>query len=94
MPGIMAMIHFMIDDENPGGLTKDVVHTAFRFPFINLYLHRLVSYSVVGITDKAGSFLKRLGFRQEGLCKEAAILPDCTRDVEIYGMLKAECRWL
>ena len=76
-PGSMVMIHFM---QEPGALTRDVVRTAFGYPFRVLHVPRLVSYCVPGITDKAGEFLKRLGFRLEGVFKEAARLPDGPKD--------------
>ncbi len=91
IPGSSVTIHFT---QEPGCLDMAIVRKAFRFPFNDLYVPRLVSYSVVGITDEAGKFLKRLGFRPEGTCKEAAQLPDGPRDVELFGMLRSECRWL
>lgn len=94
IPGSMVMIHFLADTNNVGIITRETIRFAFRFPFISLHVPRLVSYSVLGITDRAGKLLKRLGFRIEGILKEAGRLPDGPRDVEIYGMLREECRWL
>jgi len=90
MPGVQVTIHFL---NEPGGLNRAVVRKAFGFPFNDLQVPVLVSYSIKGLTDKAGDFLKRLGFRPEGVRKEAARLPDGPRDVEMFGMLARECRW-
>lgn len=94
IPGSQVMIHFLADTDNPGIITKKIIQVAFRFPFISLHVPRLISYCISGITDDAGKLLKRLGFRQEGMLREAARLPDGPRDVEIYGMRIKECRWL
>ena len=91
IPGSEVMIHFM---NEPGGLTREVIRKAFGFPFNELHVPRLVSYCVKGVTDKAGDFLERLGFRIEGVRKEAARLPDGPQDVKMFRMLKRECKWL
>ncbi len=91
IPGSMVMIHFI---HKPGSLTREVIRTAFKYPFLMLHVPMLVSYSIVGKTDEAGKFLKRLGFRVEGRRKEAARLPNGPRDIKIYAMLKRECRWI
>lgn len=91
IPGSSVTIHFT---QELGRLDRAIVRKAFGFPFNDLHVPRLVSYSVVGVTDEAGEFLKRLGFRPEGTCKEAAQLPDGPRDVTLFGMLRRECRWL
>lgn len=90
-PGITVTIHFL---QKPGVLNKSIVKKAFKFPFNDLLVPRLISYSIIDITDNAGHFLKRLGFRLEGTLKEAARMPNGIKDVEIYGMLKRECKWL
>ena len=93
-PGISVVIHFLQDPDHEGGLTKDVVREAFGFPFLRLYVPRLASYCIPGVTDAAGEYLKRLGFRVEGRFKESIRMPDGFKDVEVYGMLKSECRWI
>lgn len=92
--GNLVAIHFLHDSGKPGSLTREVLRMAFTFPFCDLCLPRVMSYSIVGVTDKAGDFLLRLGFRHEGTLKEALQLPDIRADLSIYGILKNECRWL
>ncbi len=94
VPGNLVAIHFLQDTDRPGSITRDVLRKAFSFPFRSLHVPRLMSYRIVGVTDKAGDFLLRLGFRLEGVFKEALQLPDDRADLEVYGMLERECRWL
>jgi len=94
IPGNLVAIHFLQAIGNVGSLTRKVLREAFRFPFRELHLPRIMSYRIVGVTDNAGDFLKRLGFRAEGVLKEALQLPDSRADLEIYGMLERECKWL
>ena len=91
IPGTQVTIHFMNES---GGLNREVVKKAFGFPFNDLHVPILVSYSVTGRTDNAEKFLQRLGFTLEGVRREAARLPDGPRDIKLYGMLRRECRWL
>lgn len=91
IPGVQVMIHFL---NEPGGLNRAVVRKAFGFPFNELHVPRLVSYCIKGVTDKAGDFLERLGFRIEGVQKEAVRLPDGPRDVRMFRMLRRECKYI
>jgi RimJ/RimL family protein N-acetyltransferase len=67
----------------------------FAYPFRQLDCRRLGA--TTGVTNQpARAFLCRLGFRLEGICRQA--LPpsavDPAGDAVIYGMTPAECRWL
>ena len=69
---------------------KDV----FDYPFEILGLRRVSSYSIEGVTDKAGRFLEGLGFKQEGVIRNRARKPDGSyADIKIYGLLREEARW-
>ncbi len=94
IPGVTVVIHFLQDPEQRGSVTRSTVREAFRYPFEDLKVPVLTSYSIPGVTDKAGEYLERLGFVREGRRREILRLPDGPRDEVIYGMLRRECRWL
>ena len=94
IPGVVVVIHFLQDPDYKGSVTRKTVKEAFSFPFEKLHVPRLSSYCITGVTDSAGKYLKRLGFRLEGTFKESTRTPNGFKDVEIYGMLKSECKWL
>lgn len=75
----------------PGGhwLTRGFLRAVFRYPFVQLGCRRVTGY--VPLTNlNAQRFDEHLGFRREGLMREA--LPN-GEDVIVYGMLERESRW-
>lgn len=71
-------------------LTREFLYHAFAYPFLQLRCRR-VSGLVRIDNFKAQHFDERLGFRREGLLREA---DDDGCDLIVYGMLRRECRWL
>lgn len=70
-------------------MTRQFLRAAFRYPFIQLGCRRVSGFVPVTNLD-AQRFDEHLGFRREGLMREA--LPN-GEDVIVYGMLERESRW-
>lgn len=70
-------------------LTREFLRSCFAYPFIQLGLRRVTGY-VPAKNLEARRFDEHLGFRYEGILREA--LAD--DDVLIYGMLRRECRFI
>jgi RimJ/RimL family protein N-acetyltransferase len=69
--------------------TRRSLQAAFSYPFLQAGSKRCGA--TIAIQNRhAREFVERLGFRQEGIGREAWL----SGDVAIYGMLRAECRWL
>lgn len=80
-------MHLVVED--PRGVTRGTLRSAFEAPFIHWGLQR-VSALVAGSNRNSRDFLERCGFKFEGV-KRAAIDGE---DELVYGMLKSECRWI
>jgi len=70
--------------------TREFLMCVFRYPFIQLGLPRVTSFVEAG-HDKSLILNKKLGFQQEGVMRCAS---DNGGDLIMFGMLKAECKWL
>lgn len=70
-------------------LTRYVIESVFRYPFVQLKCDRLTS-----MTPKSNvstrKFLAGLGFKEEGNIRRGFLRDDCI----VYGMLHEECRWI
>ena len=82
-------IEASIAASTPAWCSRRNLVAIFSYPFCQLECRRL------GATTEAGNthtrqFLRRLGFREEGVCRDA--MP--SGDAVIYGMTAAECLWL
>lgn len=70
-------------------LTRSVIESVFKYPFIQLKCDRLTS-----MTPKSNihtrDFLVGLGFKEEGNIRRGFLRDDCI----VYGMLREECRWI
>jgi ribosomal-protein-serine acetyltransferase len=91
-PGRSAELGFWIDAEFEGrGLVTRSASAVLDHAFGPLGLHRV---EVQTTTDniRSRSVAQRLGFRQEGVLREAAAFPGATRDVVVYGLLSSEWR--
>ena len=69
--------------------THEFLRACFGYPFHQLKVRRLTGY-VPSKNAAARKLDEHLGFRLEGVKRDA--LPD--DDLCIYGMTRAECRWL
>jgi RimJ/RimL family protein N-acetyltransferase len=82
-------IEASIASTEPSWCSRRNLAAIFAYPFRQLGCTRLGAVTAAENHDVRG-FLKRLGFRQEGLLKSA--LPG-RRDAVIFGMTPEECRW-
>lgn len=71
-------------------LTRHFIGEAFRYPFLQLGVRR-ITVPVVATNARAIGFVEGLGFVHEGTMRKR--WRDGS-DLLIYGMLRAECRWL
>lgn len=69
--------------------TRTALYYLFAYPFEQLGCRR-VTATTARNKHTVNAFLRRLGFRHEGLMREALN----GVDARIYGMLKKECKWL
>jgi len=70
-------------------MTRELLVAAFRYPFVTAGLNRVTGL-VPAKNVEALAFDQKLGFRLEGVCREA--LPD--DDVVILGLLKRDCPFI
>ena len=73
----------------PRWATRRTLHAAFAFPFLQLRVRRCGATIAAG-NRRARALVERLGFILEGMARDAWL----SDDVAIYGMRRAECRWL
>jgi hypothetical protein len=74
---------------DPGWLTRKSLRAFFHFPFVQLKCRRVTGI-VHRKNKRARDVNERMGFRLEGVCKHGFE----TGDAIIYGMTRAECRWI
>lgn len=66
-----------------------------NYAFRQLELPRLTSFCFIGLTDNAGLFLEKLGFKHEGTTRKGFRTPNGRYiDVKLYGLLAEECTWI
>jgi RimJ/RimL family protein N-acetyltransferase len=87
--GPNVMMH-VASDGSRHWMTPAYMAACFRYPFLQLKVNR-VSGLVRADNPDAQRFDEALGFKKEGVLREAAA--DGT-DLFLYGMLKRECRYL
>jgi len=89
------LIHATIDTKYQGKwATKNILKQIFQYVFEILELPRLSGISIVGMSDKAGEFLLRLGFKEEGCIRKGMRLTNGYYDLKMFGMLKEECKFI
>jgi RimJ/RimL family protein N-acetyltransferase len=75
---------------SPRWCTRSIMRTVFSYPFHQIGCKRITA-SVEDMNQPVRAFLCHLGFRQEGVMRQAF---RTGRDAVIFGMLRDECRWL
>jgi len=93
-PGISVIIHTTFHPEYPSAMNRKVIRHIFDYAFNKLLVRRITALSFPGITDKTVKFLERLGFKQEGRMREAIEIDKTPGDLELFGMLRKDCRWI
>lgn len=84
-----ANIDMSIASISPRWCSRTVLGALFAYPFEMLKVRRATA--ITGRKNKiARDFLRRLGFREEGIARHGFARDDAV----IHGMLKAECRWI
>lgn len=73
-----------------GWLSRRIIRELLGYPLNQLGCHRLTACAARG-NQKSRKLLTDLGFIEEGKVRRGI---DTKRDMMIYGMLRAECRWL
>jgi RimJ/RimL family protein N-acetyltransferase len=88
-------IEASIASTTPRWCSRRNLAAIFAYPFRQLDCHRLGA--TTGVKNQpARAFLCRLGFREEGICRQA-LPPSAANpagDAVIYGMTPGECWWL
>lgn len=75
---------------HPKWCTRKHLFYFFAYPFLQLGCARVTGIQAQANT-RAHQMAERLGFTKEGVLRAGW---DGERDAWIYGMLKAECRWI
>jgi RimJ/RimL family protein N-acetyltransferase len=82
---------------HPRWCNRRTLFACFWYPFLSLNCRRFGA-TTAATNQPSKAFLCRLGFRREGIARQAmhdATAPgDGVCDAIIYGMLASECRWL
>lgn len=76
-------------EPNKRWATRPVLRAIFAYPFLQLGVRRVTALVATGNTASR-SLVESLGWTREGLMRDA--LPG--DDLIVYGMTRAECRWL
>lgn len=95
IPGLDIVIHGFIDpDYQRRWLSRTILKIIYTRIFIELELDRVSGYALTGETTAGAKLLEGMGFDLEGVRSRAAIKYGKKYDVELYGMLKEDCRWI
>lgn len=93
-PGLNIVVHCFVEERHRSRwVSRQALKEIAAYIFGHLGLHRMSGYSITGISDKAGEFLLKLGFMQEGTIRQGRKIDDKFYDIKMYGLLKEECRW-
>lgn len=76
--------------EHRHAMTRQFLGEIFRYPFLQLKVARITG-KVAASNTASRRLCRHFGFVEEGCCRQA--LPDGD-DLILFGMLKAECRWV
>lgn len=81
--------YFLAEGYEGNGIMTKSVQALLNYIFFNLYLHRVEIRCGI-LNKKSRAIPERLGFKQEGLIREAEFLYDHYHDLIVYGMLSQE----
>lgn len=96
IPGCDITIHAFVHPEyqKRWATKRQWYKIIFSYPFEILKLPRVSAYLPVPYYGHVESFLKKLGFKLEGIMrKKSKWLDGSYCDIAIYGLLKEEQRW-
>lgn len=95
--GGVAFYEYRIQDivfsgymDKGGVFNKKMLRELYYYPFVQLGCHRVTAYTEVD-NREANIFLKRMNFTKEGRIREVS---ERLKDINVYGMLKRECKWI
>lgn len=95
VPNCTILLHCVSDPEyKTRWVNRRLLHEVFDFTYGTLGLQRVSGYSVQGLTDGVGKSLVHLGFTSEGVQRKAAFIKGTHWNLELFGMLREECRWI
>ncbi len=87
-----AAIGYWLDEDNVGrGIITDAVKMMIRYAFDDLAINRIEIRAAVG-NVKSRAIPERLGFRQEGILRQAECVNGIFMDMAVYGLLKQDLR--
>lgn len=93
-PGLDILIHCTIDERyQRRWCSRPLLKALADYAYGELGVLRVSGYCISGISDKAGEFLRRLGFKHEGTVRNGVKLEDGIFDIKVFGLLKEECTW-
>ena len=75
---------------NKKAITKLAIKTLFDIAFNHIGVERITCYNETSNT-KSVRMAEMLGFKKEGVMRKASYNRE---DLNIYGMLKSECKWI
>jgi RimJ/RimL family protein N-acetyltransferase len=95
VPRLDATLHCSVMPDYRGKwIDRNLLKTVFGYLFIELGLPRVSGFHVPGLSDAAGRFQGKLGFKVEGCKRKGVLVGDVYHNVVWVGMLREECRWL
>ncbi len=83
-------IEITMASKSPRWASRENMAALLGYPFNQLKCRR-VTCIVKATNHPVREFLCRLGFKEEGICRQAY---DDGTDAVLLGMLRSECRWL
>lgn len=94
-PRLNIVLHAFVDNAFRGlWISRGMLSMLFKYCFSTLELPRVSGFCIIGVNDRAGQALLRIGFKSEGTSRHAALINGNYHDVAQFGMLREECRWL
>lgn len=82
-------IQASIASTTPKWASKTVLRAMFQYPYLQLGCSRITAQTR-GQNVKAQIFLRKLGFRQEGILRQWYTDDDAI----LFGQIKSECPWI